>query len=101
MHQLPVSMLNTQCFIFIILDEHRLRWIARFTSGENKHVLPLFTSLLNIVCAYDPVGMGLPYNYLLFNDSREPLVEIALQVDPLFYCHELFILGTHCLLGQG
>ncbi|KAG1674803.1 Protein HID1 [Nymphon striatum] len=45
-----------------------------------KHALPLFTSLLNLVCAYDPVGYGLPYNHLLFNDSREPLVEIALQV---------------------
>ncbi|VDL83007.1 unnamed protein product, partial [Nippostrongylus brasiliensis] len=62
-----------------ITDESRLRWVARFTSAENRHVLPLFTSLLNVVCAYDPVGMGLPYNYLLFNDSREPLVEAALQ----------------------
>ncbi|KIH53941.1 hypothetical protein ANCDUO_15915 [Ancylostoma duodenale] len=63
-----------------ITDESRLRWVARFTSTENRHVLPLFTSLLNVVCAYNPVGMGLPYNYLLFNDSREPLVEAALQV---------------------
>lgn len=45
-----------------------------------RHVLPLFTSLLNVVCAYDPVGYGLPYNYLLFADSREPLVQSALQV---------------------
>ena len=36
--------------------------------------LPLFTSLINIVFCYDPVG------YLLFNDTREPLVEIAAQV---------------------
>lgn len=57
-----------------------MRWIARFTSAENRHVLPLFTSLLNVVCAYDPVGYGLPYNYLLFSDSREPLVQTALQV---------------------
>lgn len=45
-----------------------------------RHVLPLFTSLLNVVCAYDPVGYGLPYNYLLFTDSREPLVQVALQI---------------------
>lgn len=57
-----------------------MRWIARFTSAENRHVLPLFTSLLNIVCAYDPVGFGVPYNYLLFTDTREPLVQTALQV---------------------
>ncbi|CCD72276.1 Protein HID1 [Caenorhabditis elegans] len=72
------------CFAELIYapvsDETRLRWVIHFTSVTNPHVLPIFTSLLNIVCAYDPVGYGLPYNYLLFNDSREPLVEIALQV---------------------
>nr|XP_028572662.1 protein HID1 isoform X2 [Podarcis muralis] len=46
----------------------------------NRHALPLFTSLLNIVCAYDPVGYGIPYNHLLFSDYREPLVEQAAQV---------------------
>eukprot|EP00061_Rhincodon_typus_P007498 g29256.t1 len=45
-----------------------------------RHALPLFTSLLNIVCAYDPVGYGIPYNHLLFSDYREPLVEVAAQV---------------------
>ncbi|MBV97208.1 Protein HID1, partial [Eschrichtius robustus] len=44
------------------------------------HALPLFTSLLNTVCAYDPVGYGIPYNHLLFSDYREPLVEEAAQV---------------------
>ncbi len=41
--------------------------------------MPLFTSLINIVFSYDPVGY-LPYNYLLFTDTREPLVEVAAQV---------------------
>lgn len=45
-----------------------------------RHALPLFTSLLNTVCAYDPVGYGIPYNHLLFSDYREPLVEEAVQV---------------------
>ncbi|VDK82746.1 unnamed protein product [Litomosoides sigmodontis] len=63
-----------------VVDENRMRWIARFTSAENRHVLPLFTSLLNVVCAYDPIGYGVPYNYLLFADSREPLMQTALQV---------------------
>ena len=35
---------------------------------------------MNIVCAYDPVGYGMPYNHLMFTDSREPLVEVALHV---------------------
>jgi len=56
------------------------QWIAYFTSTENRHALPLFTSLLNVVCAYDPVGYGMPYNHLMFTDTREPLVEVALHV---------------------
>lgn len=53
------------------------------TIAKHNHplqVLPLFTSLLNVVCAYDPVGYGVPYNYLLVNDAREPLIEVALHV---------------------
>ncbi|XP_076066797.1 protein HID1 isoform X2 [Oratosquilla oratoria] len=56
------------------------RWISAFTSAGNRHALPLFTSLLNLVCGYDPVGLGVPYNHLLFSDSREPLVDVALQI---------------------
>uniref|UniRef100_A0A8C5WZG8 HID1 domain containing n=1 Tax=Laticauda laticaudata TaxID=8630 RepID=A0A8C5WZG8_LATLA len=55
-------------------------WVQFFCSTENRHALPLFTSLLNIICAYDPVGYGIPYNHLLFSDYREPLVEQAAQV---------------------
>ncbi|XP_040924361.1 protein HID1b isoform X2 [Betta splendens] len=55
-------------------------WVAFFCSAENRHALPLFTSLLNVVCAYDPVGYGFPYNHLLFSDHREQLVEQALQI---------------------
>lgn len=46
----------------------------------HRHALPLFTSLLNVVCAYDPVGYGIPYNHLLFSDYREQLVEQAVQI---------------------
>jgi High-temperature-induced dauer-formation protein len=56
------------------------KWIMHFTSAENRHALPLFTSLLNTVCAYDPVGLGVPYNHLIFTDTLEPLVEISLQL---------------------
>ena len=57
--------------------------VCKYASGNNfnfRHALPLFTSLINVVCAYDPVGYGLPYNHLMFTDSREALVESALQV---------------------
>jgi hypothetical protein len=56
------------------------RWIQYFTSAENRHALPILTSLLNTVCAYDPVGLGVPYNHILFSDFVEPLVETALQI---------------------
>ncbi|XP_054290315.1 protein HID1 isoform X1 [Macrosteles quadrilineatus] len=56
------------------------KWIQYLTSAENRHALPMFTSLLNTVCAYDPVGLGVPYNHLLFSDAREPLVDTALQI---------------------
>ena len=48
------------------------RWVAHFTSAENRHALPLFTSLLNLVCSYDPAGI-LPYNHLLFQVSYLPI----------------------------
>ncbi|KAK9503756.1 hypothetical protein O3M35_010247 [Rhynocoris fuscipes] len=56
------------------------KWVEYLTSTENRHALPMFTSLLNTVCAYDPVGLGLPYNHLLFSDTAEPLVDTALQI---------------------
>ena len=56
------------------------KWLAHFSSSENRHALPLFTSLLNTVCSYDPVGYGVPYNHLMFNDTREPLAEVASQL---------------------
>lgn len=55
-------------------------WIDFFSSAENRHALPLFTSLLNTVFAYNPNGGLLPFNHLLFSDSKEPLVEVALQL---------------------
>uniref|UniRef100_A0A1L8DB55 Protein HID1 n=1 Tax=Nyssomyia neivai TaxID=330878 RepID=A0A1L8DB55_9DIPT len=61
-------------------SEEPNKWIAHFTSADNRHALPLFTSLLNTVCAYDPVGFGVPYNHLLFADAMEPLVEVCLQM---------------------
>ncbi|KAJ0058124.1 hypothetical protein NL108_007409, partial [Boleophthalmus pectinirostris] len=55
-------------------------WVTFFCSTENRHALPLFTSLINVVSAYDPVGFGIPYNHLLFSDYREQLVEQAVQI---------------------
>ena len=56
------------------------RWISCFCSADNRHALPLFTSLLNTLCAYDPIGIGVPYNHVLFRDFREPLVVVCCQI---------------------
>ena len=73
------------------------RWVSHFTSCENRHALPIFTSLLNTVCSYDPTGI-LPYNHIIFNDSREETVEVALQVLPLkvliYLLYQAFCLTT-------
>lgn len=63
------------------------RWIEFFSSDRNRHALPLFTSLLNTVFAYNP-NSSLPFNHLLFNDSKEPLVEVSLQILIVVLDHE-------------
>ena len=75
------------------------QWIAYFTSTENRHALPLFTSLLNVVCSYDPVGYGLPYNYLMFSDFREPLVEVTVFLMLLLLCCYCLLLLLLSLFG--
>ena len=74
------------------------RFIAYLTSEKNRHRLPLFTSLLNTVFAFDPIGYGLPYNYILNSDAADKLVEVALQLlivsldyDNKSSCDNLFI----------
>lgn len=58
---------------------HRNYWIESFASNENRHVLPLFTSLLNTIFIYKPSKL-LPFNHLLFENVREELVELSLQI---------------------
>nr|XP_043907621.1 protein HID1 isoform X1 [Solea senegalensis] len=70
-------------------------WVTFFCSTENRHALPLFTSLLNVVCAYDPVGYGIPYNHLLFSDYREQLVEQAAQILIVTLEHDGGVLHHH------
>jgi hypothetical protein len=74
-------------------DNQANRWIQYFTSAENRHALPLFTSLLNTVCAYDPVG-SLPYNHLIFQDYQEPLVEVCLQLLIVTLDHDVNTCGS-------
>ncbi|XP_061665509.1 protein HID1-like isoform X3 [Syngnathoides biaculeatus] len=72
------------CFSEVLYQppgDHRANpWVLFFCSAANRHALPLFTSLLNVVCAYDPSGSGFPYDHLLLSDRRQILAEQALQV---------------------
>ena len=68
------------------------KWVHLFTSPENRHALPMFTSLINTVCGYDPAGV-LPYNHLIWADSKENLVEMALQVSA-FCVHLLVVVSS-------
>ena len=39
-----------------------------------------FFSVINTILSYDPVGWGLPYNYLFSSDSPEKLVNVCIEV---------------------
>ncbi|KAK3756010.1 hypothetical protein QZH41_013196 [Actinostola sp. cb2023] len=67
---------------------HPNKWLCFFASSENRHALPLFTSILNTVCSYDPVGYGVPYNHMMFTDFKEPLVEVAAQLLVVLLDHD-------------
>ncbi|XP_030375180.1 protein HID1 [Scaptodrosophila lebanonensis] len=72
-------------------SEEPNKWIAYFTSADNRHALPLFTSFLNTVCGYDPVGFGVPYNHLIFADTTEALVEACLQLLIVTLDHDMVV----------
>jgi hypothetical protein len=56
-------------------------WMEVFVSKANRHALPLFTSLLNVVFGYKPSRPLLQFNNLLHaEDNRETLVEISCQL---------------------
>lgn len=55
-----------------------------------RYVLSLFIFLFNIVCVYDLVGYGVSYNYFMFIDLREQLVEGVFQVFCVIMENELF-----------
>lgn len=81
-------------------SEEPNKWIAYFTSADNRHALPLFTSFLNTVCSYDPVGFGVPYNHLIFADTTEPLVEACLQLLIVTLDHDMVVQQQLTHAGQ-
>lgn len=82
-------------------SEEPNKWIAYFTSAENRHALPLFTSFLNTVCSYDPVGLGVPYNHFIFSDTMEPLVESCLQILIVTLDHDMTLHQSSIMASNG
>lgn len=60
-------------------SKHRNVWIEIFASDDNRHALPLFTSLLNTIFSYRP-QRTYPFNSLIYESDREKLVTAAIQV---------------------
>jgi len=56
-----VFSLNDSLRIFLDLEVLPNPWIEYLTSTKNRHALPLFTSLLNVICSYDPIGYGVSF----------------------------------------
>ncbi|KAF9929155.1 hypothetical protein FBU30_001832 [Linnemannia zychae] len=57
------------------------RWIDTVVTGSNRQItLAILCSLVNSALKYNPSGWGLPYNHIMFNDQRELLVMLCLQV---------------------
>eukprot|EP01052_Picozoa_sp_SAG31_P005279 SAG31_NODE_229_length_19770_cov_9.887194_18_plen_360_part_00 len=62
-------------------DSTTNQWLQWATSPSNSMAVPALSALLNLALNYDPVGWGLPYNYLVSpDDSHDQLVCTALHV---------------------
>jgi hypothetical protein len=55
-------------------------WLDAFVRSDNQRAKITLFSLINTSLNYDPVGWGLPYNYLLFEDTQEEIVDISLHL---------------------
>jgi hypothetical protein len=62
------------------------KWLDIVACNTSYHSLAIFYSLLNTALSYDPVGWGMPYNHVIFTDSREGLADTSLQVRPSTFC---------------
>jgi hypothetical protein len=64
------------------------KWLDIVACNTSYHSLAIFYSLLNTALSYDPIGWGMPYNHVIFTDSREGLADASLQVLAVLLNHE-------------
>ena len=61
-------------------DPWRSRWLACACARDAPNAQLLLCSLLNTVCSYDPVGLGLPYGGSLAAEAPTTVVALSAQV---------------------
>lgn len=84
-HRVEVLKLLLVCFAGTMYDKPSTErpansWLHYVCTRPTYYTAGLFHSLINVVCSYDPIGWGVPYNYLLVADPREELTYGALQL---------------------
>eukprot|EP00055_Hartaetosiga_balthica_P008575 m.32387 g.32387 ORF g.32387 m.32387 type:complete len:816 (-) comp6381_c0_seq1:2700-5147(-) len=87
MHQVDTIRLLIACLSRPLYQQPNgfdIRWdpfAAYIVGGYHRHSVPLILSLFNAVLSYDPVGFGLPFNYLVVPmKNREDLMEMCGQL---------------------
>ena len=82
-HRLEVSRLLLALLsktMYMDTDDLRNPWAQYFVTKLSKQsTLAILCSYLNVVAKYDPVGW-VPYNHMVFADSRETLFQASDQI---------------------
>lgn len=77
------TLTRTLPFPFPLAGEYssaKNKFLQHLTTTSHVRLVPLVCSLLNTVCTYDPVGYGVPFNYLLVEDHKQELVMDCLHL---------------------
>jgi hypothetical protein len=69
--------------LFVAGDEHSrapLRFAACVTAASAPFASELFTSLMGVVCSFDPIGWGMPFGASVSSEDPTKLFELSVQV---------------------
>ena len=68
--------------LFVTPDEYKRsenKWLSYYTTRSQAQASLLLQSLMAVIFAYDPVGMGIPYASAVGPDKKESVVDLAVQ----------------------
>lgn len=64
-----------------VVNKDEVNYFLQYMATEkNKYTHAFFISVVNVVMRYDPVGMGVPYNYLVSRSAPEHLMNISIDL---------------------